>query len=374
MDTRRRRRRRNKRLLSIIELICLVVLIIVVIALLHHQGKNHSSAQTQGAGKNTTAQADVTSLGTSTLKADYQADSKTVKLTWKKVSNATDYIVYRKEEGAKTSQKLAETAKTAYTDKSTAQDKKYDYTVQAVYKKDDKTTVRGKNSKVATADTFYINPKGKMVALTFDDGPGEYTDELVDTLKKYHAHATFFVVGENIAKYHKEMQYAAAEGNEIGNHSWSHPQLSRLSDAGIRSQLNRTDRLIKKYTGKKATLTRPPYGAINARVRKICQTPIVLWSLDTLDWKTLSTPSTVHTVMAEASDGSVILMHDIHKPTVKAAEQLIPKLQKKGYQLVTVSEMAKYKGLTLKKGIAYGNIAHYKKMEEKAQKAKKNKS
>ena len=152
------------------------------------------------------------------------------------------------------------------------------------------------------------------------------------------------------------MEAAYDAGCEIGNHSYSHANLATLSKKKIKKQVNRTDKLIKKYTGEPSRLLRPPYGATNKKLSSTIKKPQILWSIDTLDWKTRSKKQTVKTVMKQARDGDVILIHDIHPQSVEAAIKLIPKLQKKGYQFVTVSELAKYKKVKLKNGRRYGRI------------------
>ena len=152
------------------------------------------------------------------------------------------------------------------------------------------------------------------------------------------------------------MKKAYRMGCEIGNHTWSHPQLTSMDSAGVLSQINSTDQAVKKVTGHKTTLLRPPYGAYNSTVTSNAGVPVILWSVDTLDWKTRDVQSTINSVMGSAQDGAIILMHDLHLPTVIAAETIIPRLKKKGYQLVTVSEMAKYKKQRLHSGSVYRSI------------------
>ena len=206
-----------------------------------------------------------------------------------------------------------------------------------------------------------LDPNQSMVALTFDDGPSyESTKIIVDTLKKYNARATFFVVGQNITsnntKNREILKQSAKNGNEIASHTYDHKDLRKLSVSGIQEELSKTNKLIKEVTGKAATLLRPPYGAINDTVSASVGCPMILWSVDTLDWKTRNTTSDVNEVMNGAKDGAVILMHDIHMPTAKAVEIFVPKLVDKGIQLVTVSELAEAKGITLEAGKRYGSM------------------
>lgn len=214
----------------------------------------------------------------------------------------------------------------------------------------DKQGVYHKNKKIKER---LINLNGKMVALTFDDGPGPYTDRLLKCLKNNRAVATFFLVGTNIGNYKDTIKKMDKQGCEIGNHTMDHPQLSSLSASGIQNQIEGTNSKIRAITGHGATLVRPPYGAYNGTVQANAGLPLILWSIDTLDWKTRNAQNTINVVMNEVKDGSIILMHDIHSPSVDAAEVLIPKLIASGYQLVTVSELAKYRGVSMKQGGVY---------------------
>lgn len=198
-----------------------------------------------------------------------------------------------------------------------------------------------------------IDPDQPMMALTFDDGPGERTAELVAALKKYNAHATFFMQGKNIPGHEDVVAQMLEAGCELGNHSYNHPQLPKLSDADMRAQISDTNSLIEKACGQKATVLRPPYGAINDAVKKNAGMPMILWNIDTLDWKTLDTAATIDTVLKTADDGDIVLLHDIHSSSVDAALALIPKLIDAGYQLVTVSEMADARGVQLESGSVY---------------------
>lgn len=220
--------------------------------------------------------------------------------------------------------------------------------------------------KVKTKKTMYyfdengvflrkISLKKKMIALTYDDGPSAYTPIIVKELKKVGGRATFFVVGNRVNSYKKQMKAAFRAGCEIGNHSWDHANLSKLSAAGIKSQISRTNAAVKKVTGVKPAVMRPPYGANNSRVKSTVGMPLITWNVDTLDWKTRSTSATVSHVKNHCGDGSIILMHDIHRPTAMAAKTIIPWLAKKGYQLVTVSELADCRG-GMKNGVTYSSF------------------
>ena len=196
-------------------------------------------------------------------------------------------------------------------------------------------------------------PKG-MIALTFDDGPSDFTDRLLDCLEANNARATFFLVGQEIEYFQEPLSRMEELGCEIGNHSFDHADLATLSAEDVTSQLSRTDEEIQNLVGHSATVVRPPSGSFNDTVAGIAARPLIMWSVDTLDWETQNADSTVQNVMDNAQDGAIILMHDIFKESVDAAEVFIPQLIQEGYQLVTVSELAAAKGITLEAGPSYG--------------------
>lgn len=196
-----------------------------------------------------------------------------------------------------------------------------------------------------------------FVALTFDDGPSSFTDRLLDCLESNDVRATFFMVGTEIQSFPEELKRMEALGCELGNHSYSHTDLTTLDSAGIAEELNRTDSLISEQTGHVASLVRPPYGAVNDAVTASVSVPMILWSIDTRDWESQDPDQIVDIVMNEVTDGSIILMHDIFSTSVDAAEILIPKLLKEGYQLVTVHELAEAHNMELSTGTAYGSMS-----------------
>ena len=210
-------------------------------------------------------------------------------------------------------------------------------------------------SAVSPEPTATPKPKG-MLALTFDDGPSDFTDRLLDCLEANNAKATFFLVGQEVEYFQEPVTRMEKLGCEIGNHSYDHPDLTSLSADDASSQLSRTDQLIENLTGHIATVVRPPYGSFNDTVAGIAARPLILWSVDTLDWETQNADSTVQNVLDNAADGQIILMHDIFKESVDAAEIFIPKLIQEGFQFVTVSELAAAKGITLENGVSYGSF------------------
>lgn len=192
-----------------------------------------------------------------------------------------------------------------------------------------------------------------MIALTFDDGPGEYTEELINCLVENNAKATFFMLGQNVEAYPEIAKKVSDAGMELGNHSYSHPDLVTIGADAAAQQVSNTDAALKAATGFEATVMRPPGGSFNDSVKAAIDHPLIIWSIDTRDWATKSEDQTYQVVMDNAQDGSVVLMHDIHEWSVKAAIRMIPDLIAKGFKLVTVSELAEAKGKTLQSGNAY---------------------
>ena len=200
------------------------------------------------------------------------------------------------------------------------------------------------------------NDGGGTIALTFDDGPGQYTDRLLSTLEANQARATFFVLGQLVDRYPATLQKMLAIGCEIGNHSYSHPNLTTLDEATIRNEIASTDQKIKNITGTDIKYMRPPGGNHNEAVRGIINRPFIMWSLDTLDWQSKNTKTVVEKVLNNVKDGDIILMHDIHPTSIEASEVLIPTLQSMGYNLVTVSELAQAKGVTIQNQGVYNRF------------------
>jgi len=176
------------------------------------------------------------------------------------------------------------------------------------------------------------------VALTFDDGPSYYTEGLLDILKERNVKATFFVLGAQVRIQSETVQRMFQEGHQIGNHTWDHPNLTKLSDAQIREQLRLTDDLIAQLIGEQTPFLRPPYGAYNESVLAASGLPIIFWSVDPLDWKDRDA-GTVAARIADAPIGAIILAHDIHKSTVEAVPAIIAALHARGIRFVTVSKL-----------------------------------
>ncbi len=190
-----------------------------------------------------------------------------------------------------------------------------------------------------------IDPTKPMLALTFDDGPSEVTDRILAVLMQYDARATFYVMGNKLAEYSDVLKRTAASGCEIACHTWSHVKLTTVSASTMRSQITRTNDLIKEITGVEVKCLRPPYGNQNATLRSVCKDlgiVITRWEVDTEDWKSRNTNKVYNAIMKGAGNGEIILCHDLYPTTAAAVEKAIPDLIEKGYQLVTVSELLSF--------------------------------
>lgn len=196
--------------------------------------------------------------------------------------------------------------------------------------------------------SYNPNERRKMLALTFDDGPGEYTQTLLDCLEENNARATFFMQGINVGNHPDAVKRMVELGCEIGSHSWDHPQLTNIDLSSVAKQFEDTDNALIQACGQPATVARAPFGAYNQDIIDTVDKPFFMWSLDTLDWQLLDVDADYNAVMnGDLTDGSIILMHDIHEPSVQAALRIIPDLVAQGYKLVTVSELAEAKGVKL---------------------------
>ena len=202
----------------------------------------------------------------------------------------------------------------------------------------------------------YIDPTRPMVALTFDDGPkASVTDRILNSLEANGGRATFFMVGSNVtAGNTPTIQRMAALNCEVANHTNDHKYLTKLGADGIRSQVLSVNQKIQEACGVTPSLLRPPggyYDQPSLNVLASMGMPAVMWSIDTRDWQHKNPAKTISSVLEHVKDGDIILMHDIYSTTADAAEVIIPELVKRGYQLVTVSELAAYRG-----GMAPGHV------------------
>lgn len=178
----------------------------------------------------------------------------------------------------------------------------------------------------------------KYVALTFDDGPSIYTKEIIDTLKKHEVSATFFILGNKVKPYQELLNESLSNGNILGNHSYNHKWLIKLNEEELNNQIIKTNEEIKLYTGFTPTLLRPTYGSINNKVKHL-NMDIVLWTVDTMDWKYRNVSSIVSRATKNLKDGDIILMHDIYKTSALAVDKIIVEIKKQGFELVTIPEL-----------------------------------
>ncbi len=202
-----------------------------------------------------------------------------------------------------------------------------------------------------------IDVNAPMIAFTFDDGPNpENTERILKTLTENYSHATFFVVGSNAEKYPDTLKAIASAGCEIGNHTYGHANLTSISWEEAQEQIDKTNRAVNKAIGEDTTVIRPPYGAYDDNLLNALQEPVVLWDLDTEDWDSRDAQKIADNILSSVKDGDIVLMHDIYDSTADAVEIVVPKLKEQGYQIMSVSEMAAYKGKELELGKAYGKF------------------
>ncbi|WJV28346.1 polysaccharide deacetylase family protein [Rossellomorea sp. AcN35-11] len=209
------------------------------------------------------------------------------------------------------------------------------------------TEHQSSNSTKENGERKPLDPNGKYVALTFDDGPSpKVTPDILKTLKEHYAKATFFMLGSQVDFYPDLAKKVSEDGHEIANHTLHHRDLSQLGQEQIEHQIKESEKIITKATGQENLLIRPPYGAYNDKVESVAQAanePLILWSVDSLDWQSLNEQDVITTVEHEVVPNSIVLLHDIHPSTGKALPELLSALEDQGYEFVTVSQL-----LTLK--------------------------
>ena len=193
----------------------------------------------------------------------------------------------------------------------------------------------------------------KAIAFTFDDGPSDYTEELLDGLGMYNAKATFFVVGKTAEKRPEIVKRAHEEGHLIGNHTYSHIDFYKSSLSEIKEDIKKGEEVIKDIIGKKPLFLRAPYGNVNLIQLKQLDKFFIHWSASSYDWFKEEEEYIYNRIMKEAKDGAIILMHDTKEVTVKAVLRAIPELQEQGYEFVRVDELLTRNGSKLKMGVPY---------------------
>jgi len=196
----------------------------------------------------------------------------------------------------------------------------------------------------APASYNAVNTSRPFVALTFDDGPHpEYTPQLLDILRNEGVRATFYVIGRSVQTYPEIARRIVAEGHEIANHSWSHPALTGISAARLEKEITSTTEVIQRVTGRTPTNMRPPYGAVNERVRqsmfKDHGFDVIMWSVDPLDWRRPGAEVVRQRLVEGAKPGGILLAHDIHPGTIEAMPGTIRDLKAKGFGFATVSQL-----------------------------------
>lgn len=194
----------------------------------------------------------------------------------------------------------------------------------------------------------------KYVALTFDDGPrADTTGRLLDGLLERGAAATFFVIGEQVPCNEDLLQRMKAEGHQIGNHTYSHVRLLKADKDTVVEEVHKTEALLKEAVGEGDFWLRPPYGLIGSERAKLIKTPMIYWSVDPQDWKLLDKDKVVAAVMDAVQPGDIILLHDFYSTSVDAALEIVDRLQKEGYDFVTVEELFRIQGVEPQPGTLY---------------------
>ncbi|MDR0505023.1 MAG: polysaccharide deacetylase family protein [Bifidobacteriaceae bacterium] len=201
-----------------------------------------------------------------------------------------------------------------------------------------------------------IDPNKPMIALTFDDGPGDLSAPILQALNEVGGRATFFVVGNRVDQYAKQAAALTAQGSQVAGHTWDHRDLTNLSAKEVTNELAKTAKAIKQATGQTTPFFRPSYGAINKTVKQVAKQQglaMINWSVDTEDWKTKNAKAVRKAIVNGAKNGAIILCHDIYQTTVDGAAQAIKDLSQQGYQLVTITELLNARGESLKPGEVY---------------------
>lgn len=187
--------------------------------------------------------------------------------------------------------------------------------------------------------TKVIDPNQKVVALTFDDGPSKYTEKIMEYLHKENAVGTFFILGNKVEIYKNTLIKGIQYGNELGNHSYNHKWLTKLDVDEFLMQIDKTQSIIYETVQYKPKVFRPTYGSLNNKIRNNINLDIILWNIDTMDWKYKSVDKIVSRATKNIKDGDIILMHDTYERTYKAIMKIVPILKEQGYQFVTISEL-----------------------------------
>lgn len=207
-------------------------------------------------------------------------------------------------------------------------------------------------------DTNFVSGKvsQKVIAFTFDDGPSQYTLDIVNALILNDSKATFFELG-NRMKYNQDITREIYNlGMEIGDHTYAHKDLTKLDESEILEEINSTNIIFNEITGDNIKYVRPPYGRYNDFVKNVVNKPIITWDIDTNDWLYKNSDYVANHILENVKDGDIILMHDLYPETVEAVKKVLPILKERGFKVTSISELAKIKGKTLENGVVYRNI------------------
>jgi len=201
-----------------------------------------------------------------------------------------------------------------------------------------------------------IDPSRPIIALTFDDGPGVYTNQFLDLFEQYGVRVTFCTIGNLVKTQETALVRAVSLGHDIIGHSWDHKNLAKLSADAVSTQLTDTFNVIEEVTGTDLKLFRPPYGAVSDTMREVSKELgflMIYWTVDPEDWNTKDSDEVFRNVMDHVRDGSIILSHEIYKSTLEAYKRLIPELLSHGYQFVTITELLNIRSVTIEPGEVY---------------------
>ena len=213
------------------------------------------------------------------------------------------------------------------------------------------------DSEYTNEDGYQYSKDKKVVAITFDDGPSsKYNAKFLDVLARNKAHATFFMVGTMMQTCQKCVLDTYQSGNEVASHTYNHLNMKTSSIEDVNASIKKTDDLFYQITNDHIKYVRPPYGAYNKTTLENVDYPLILWNLDTEDWRYHDVDHIVNYVMENVSDGSIILMHELYETSLQALEILLPKLYAEGYQVVSVGELASLKDRVLEAHHAYRSL------------------
>lgn len=215
--------------------------------------------------------------------------------------------------------------------------------VSSVYPKCENTEHEIRMGEVSEAAAYVsasVKRESPKIAITFDDGPsGSWTPKLLDGLKERGVKGTFFLIGQNVEKYPEVVKRLSEEGHLIGNHTYHHVEITKLSGEEAEREILDTNKAITELTGEEVLYMRPPFGAWQRDLELEMPVLPVMWTVDPLDWTTENTDEIVNKVVTEAEENDIILLHDCYKSSVDAALRIIDILQKEGFEFVTVDEL-----------------------------------